>query len=116
VTLHHDFETRGVADLEEVGLDNYAFRQTTRAYSFLAGSSMTARFNCGRNRFEALHVHQDDIVRGRIDVAAVRRREEAELKPLIAASQKPCRPATKCDHERSLSSQRLTLTCWVTSR
>jgi DNA polymerase len=31
VTLHHDFETRSVADLEEVGLDNYASHQSTRA-------------------------------------------------------------------------------------
>src|ERR1700674_3872214 len=49
-------------------------------------------------------VHRDDIIHGRIDEAAVRRREEAELKQLIAASRKPCRPAMKCDHVRALKS------------
>jgi len=47
-----------------------------------------------------LAIHQDDIVHGRIDRAAVRRREEAERKRLIAANQKPHRPAPKCDHGR----------------
>jgi hypothetical protein len=51
-----------------------------------------------------LAIHRDDIVHGRIDVAAVRRREEAEIKGLIAASQKPRRPAPKCDHERPVKS------------
>lgn len=37
-------------------------------------------------------VHQDAIVRGRMDFAAVRRREEAELERLIAANRKPRRP------------------------
>jgi hypothetical protein len=49
-----------------------------------------------------LTIHQDDIVHGRIDFAAVRRREDAERKRLIAASQKPCPPATMCDHERAV--------------
>lgn len=47
-----------------------------------------------------LAIHQDDIVRGRLDLAAARRREEAERKRLIAANQKPHRPAPKCDHDR----------------
>jgi hypothetical protein len=51
-----------------------------------------------------LVIHRDDIDRGRIDVAAVRRREEAELKRRIAASQKPYQPALKCDHERVVKS------------
>jgi hypothetical protein len=45
-----------------------------------------------------LAIHQDDVVHGRIDLAAARRREEAERKRLIAANQKPLRPAPKCDH------------------
>jgi hypothetical protein len=52
-------------------------------------------------RFELpIRVHQDDIVHGRIDLAAARRREDAEAKRLIAASRKPWWPAPKCDHER----------------
>lgn len=52
-------------------------------------------------RFELpICVHQDDIVHGRIDLAAARRREEAERKRLIAANQKPHRPAPKCGHGR----------------
>jgi hypothetical protein len=43
-------------------------------------------------------VHQDDIVDGCVDWTAARRREEAELKRLIAISQKPSAPAPKCDH------------------
>lgn len=31
MTVHHDFETRSVADLEQVGLDNYASHKTTQA-------------------------------------------------------------------------------------
>jgi hypothetical protein len=59
----------------------------------------------GGSRFELpLCVHQDDIVHGRIDFAAVRRREEAQLRRLIAANQKPRRPTTKCDHGRVLKS------------
>ncbi len=30
MTLHHDFETQGVADLAQVGLDNYACHPTTQ--------------------------------------------------------------------------------------
>jgi hypothetical protein len=47
-----------------------------------------------------LAIQQDDIVRGQIDVAAVRQREEAERKRLIVAIQKRCPPAPKCDHGR----------------
>ena len=47
-----------------------------------------------------LAIHRDDIFHGRVDVPAVRRREEGELKRLIAANQKPHRPAPKCDHGR----------------
>ena len=47
-------------------------------------------------------VHQDDIVHGRIDLAAARRREESERKRLIAANQQPRRPAPKCDHSQSV--------------
>jgi hypothetical protein len=47
-----------------------------------------------------LAIHRDDIFHGRVDVTAVRRREESELKRLIAANQKPWWPAPKCDHER----------------
>ena len=47
-----------------------------------------------------LAIHRDDIVQGRIDGVAVRRREEADLKRLIAANRRPPRPAPKCDHKR----------------
>jgi len=49
-----------------------------------------------------LAIHQDDIVHGRIDLAAARRREDAERRRLIAANQKPHPPAGKCDHRRPL--------------
>lgn len=56
-------------------------------------------------RFELpVCVHQDDIAHGRIDFAGVRWREDAERKRLIAASQNPWSPATKCDHERPVKS------------
>lgn len=51
-----------------------------------------------------LAICRDDIVHGRIEAAAVRRREETEIKRLITARQKPRRPAPKCDYERPVKS------------
>ena len=72
--------------IKEEGMNNTDKQNTT--------ARITSRFEL------PLFVHQDDVVHGRIDLAAARRREEAERKRLIAANQKPYRPAPKCDHSR----------------
>jgi hypothetical protein len=80
-------------------------RALIREREWMSSTNKQNAITNSSKRFELpICVHQDDIVHGRIDFAAVRRREEAELKRLIAASQMPCRPAPKCDHERPVKS------------
>lgn len=47
-------------------------------------------------------IHRDDIRRGRVDLLAVRRREEADRKRLIEASRKPPQTSVTCDHTRPI--------------
>jgi hypothetical protein len=44
--------------------------------------------------------HQHDIDDGRVDLTAARRREEADLKRIVAVSRKPSPPPPQCDHGR----------------
>ena len=67
-------------------------------------SSSVASAHYGQGAALPLVIHHDDIIRGRVDIAAVRRREEANRKRLIDAGQKPYFPKPQCDHRDAVKS------------